>query len=439
MKENYAELFDIKAPGSDEVFMQKVMRKVNIKQQKNSVFKPLYALTAMILVIGVVGIGGGVLLNGGFFAAPEAGYDEGNGVLDIEEIQKPNITTEIEIIYADSQTFVAFINAKSDQPVFNRNDVEYARYHADFVSLNRQPGNSSAHSVEFVSEYEISMLVWRFLPENSLQEGGEYTLVLKNREYISEDTVSDIGETPITFVIEKFSDALITEPNITLENIGFARKVVLYNYGVMIYIDNAEMKEIFGNQPKTTVGEDYEQEFVLRMTDGTYIWRVVYTRYGSDDSALVHAQFKNPFGSGFMFDEFDIRDVEAIIYKGEEIPLKNSIISEEQAIELFIEWNREVFGDYYLNWRNSVYCEETGTFSEEPVQIPWEDGIYTADLIQSENPDNPPIYVIQYSYVGVAGGGSMFMNALTGEMSSLEDETSYRPTLAEILGSEPRG
>jgi len=65
MEKKYSELFKVASPGSDDVFMQKVMRKVNLKQQSKSVFRPLYALTGFILVLTVLAAGAGIMLNGG--------------------------------------------------------------------------------------------------------------------------------------------------------------------------------------------------------------------------------------------------------------------------------------------------------------------------------------------------------------------------------------
>jgi ABC-type glycerol-3-phosphate transport system substrate-binding protein len=54
-EKKYTELFDVACPESDSAFMQKVMRSVHVRSQsrRGGAFRPLYALAAVILVIGV--------------------------------------------------------------------------------------------------------------------------------------------------------------------------------------------------------------------------------------------------------------------------------------------------------------------------------------------------------------------------------------------------
>ncbi|MCL2637030.1 MAG: hypothetical protein FWD48_01540 [Oscillospiraceae bacterium] len=66
----YTDLFDIAPPGSDEAFVRKVNQKAN-GRPRTAAFKPLYALTALILVIGIAGAG--FALNGWFIPTAPLG------------------------------------------------------------------------------------------------------------------------------------------------------------------------------------------------------------------------------------------------------------------------------------------------------------------------------------------------------------------------------
>jgi hypothetical protein len=106
----------------------------------------------------------------------------------------------------------------------------------------------------------------------------------------------------------------------------------------------------------------------------------------------------------------------------------SDLISEEQAIGILSNWQKETFGDYHTMYPFGMHTAEP----DEIIAASWDDIIYTADLVKSTIPENPPIWVVQFKVEGQDIGAYKFINALTGEITDIITQ-NYQPAFDEIF------
>jgi hypothetical protein len=384
MTEKYSELFDKAPAGSDEAFMQGVYRKVNTQRQGSSVFKPLYALTALILVIGVAYAG--FALNGGFPPnAPLAG--------GYTEEPQPPVTAEYEIIYADSESLIFTITITADgERELPFNNFYFDPRGFDFAYF------STTQTIE-ASPYSATYKHYFFLVDTKITEGDVIPFVygIRQEPYnifeIDINVVADKFETENLVTInlnqELKSGSVLTEIKLNPQNIWF-----VYGEREKEHTSAADWRDTI--EFKTHCGEifDARNEY-YKNTYSYYLWDL----------------FRIEYAEGF-----GVHDIAAVIYNGEEIPLtadvQTGMITAEQAIEILRSWQIETFGDYRTMYPFGMHTEP-----DEIINVSWDDIIYAAELVENAVPGVPPIWHVQYRLEGQENVAIMFVNALTGEIT----------------------
>jgi hypothetical protein len=339
---NYKELLEAIQPNSgDEAFVNNVIRKSREKQKQGSPFKPLYVLTALIMVIGIAGAGMGALWYGGYFSAPEntewydyteddpdesgeyeqfivmewipIGEDDPDESGEYEQPAVvhdiPNITAETELIYADSEMIIFTLTVTSDEPIENI-----------FVH-GRPDGTSTRHILPFqfslahIIEQTENSVTYSFTAFNGngteVKEDYEYTIVFQETNLNSQVHFLNVTwEARASLFTGKIDNEnlVIFNPDFTLEDGRALTEIKINPYYVWLTFDMREIYNISTAQAGCVEPVQLITHSGRILESSSHMFRGnTWVSYGLE-----------PGG-------FSVHDIAAVVYQGEEIPLHNRV------------------------------------------------------------------------------------------------------------------
>jgi len=320
---NYKELLDtIEPASSDEAFANRIIRKAEEKQtySRGSGFKSLYVLTAMILIFGIGAITAGIVWNSDFFKPPEAPPVIIPGLWDNAHAK---YTSEVSVLYADKDSYFMSVSIKSTtgKPLPRGYT---GRYQVEIYPEIAVSGFGYTE-VNYINDYEIQVNFHMFetlipvssedsirsFKRGSLEKGTEYTITLKEsglHTAVNFTTVLGPNDFTITFVYEgaesHTEDVIVVYPKAM---------------GSSDFVNNVTISSAFGTIIRSGYSSEYDGNLgiIYRMSDGRYVERVLTTTQWSIWHGLEF--IANDY---LVAEEIDIYDIEAIIFMGEEIPIK---------------------------------------------------------------------------------------------------------------------
>lgn len=232
------------------------------------------------------------------------------------------LTFEVSALYADKDAVFLAIDVVSDEPIFTENDDGASTVMFNPLVLGKNDFTSISTRNYFINEYRLTILAYFSEPHSGeVKPGNEYTAAFSNFSFFSQE---DYGMVEIKFTIDELAmgNDVHVFPNTPTADGNTISEIKINPFRIMIIFENINL---------FAASEDYKLnhlDVAFKMANGEIINSENIIQSASSGGHTKNAAGEITDGDAslsinFKFDStFDVNDIEAVIYKGIEIPLK---------------------------------------------------------------------------------------------------------------------